>query len=221
VVTQLILRVSPATINEGASAQAAGVAALDDGTFSVLAGSNIQWLAPAFPLTAVSSGGQATAAAVWSNTTGWVTGRYFGVTGAGEVRVADSEPDNFGIYGADGIPDGWQVRWFGTNNPLGLAATTNSAGQGNRYAYVADLNPTNPASVFKIVGLSNGVSESIVFFTSSSNRSYLIEWTTNLQGGVWERIPGAIPEKGNGGIFPLRNTYSVPSLFYRIQVLAP
>ncbi len=220
-VTQLVVRIAPKIVNEGASAQAGGVAALDDGTFSVLAGSNLVWVTPAFPIATLSPDGKATATAVWSNTTGFVTGRYFGVTGVGEVLVVDSDPDNYGIYGADGIPDGWQVRWFGTNNPLGVATATNSVGQANRYAYIADLDPTNPASVFRIVGLSNGVSESLVFFTSSANRRYMLESTTNLQGGGWEKLSGAMPEMGNGGVFVLRNSRLETPCFYRVQVVAP
>lgn len=219
--TQLVVRLAPVTVNEGGSIQAEGIVGFDDGTVSVLAGINILWLAPAYPITSVSSSGQARAGAVYSNMPGRVSGSYRGVAGGGDVLVMDSDPDNYGVYGADGIPDGWQVRWFGTNNPLGLATATNSAGQANRYAYIADLDPTNPASVFKIVGLSNGVSESLVFFKSSANRRYVLESTTNLHGGVWERMPGATPEMGNGGVFALRNIRVGTPCFYRVQVVAP
>jgi hypothetical protein len=46
---------------------------------------------------------------------GRVSGCYRGIAGGGDVLGMDSDPDNYGIYEADGIPDGWQVRWFGTS----------------------------------------------------------------------------------------------------------
>jgi hypothetical protein len=219
--TQLVVSLAPAMVNEGESNQAAGIIGFDDGSVSVLAGSNILWQAFAYPVVAVSSSGVASAGAVWSNMLGRVSGSYRGIVGGGDVLVMDSDPDNYGIYGTDGIPDGWQVRWFGTSNPLGVATATNSFGQDNRYAYIADLDPTNPASVFKIVGLSNGVSESLVFFPSSANRRYVLESTTNLHGGDWASLLGTTPEMGNGGIFALRNTHKSTPCFYRVQVCAP
>ncbi len=61
--------------------------------------------------------------------TGTVAGVYQSTTGSLLLVVVDTDNDNFGAYAADGLPDGWQVANFGTNNPAQGApdAATNSS----------------------------------------------------------------------------------------------
>lgn len=219
-VTNLFVIVVPASVNEGSGLQLSGLAGLDDATVLALAGSNIVWAVPVFPIASITPTGSATAAIVWSNTYGVVTGAYLGANGSGLVLVLDSNPDNFGIYAGDGIPDWWQVQYFGTNNPLGMASATNSTGKNNLYTYIADLNPTISTSVFEVVAVSNTTPSKLVYFTSSSNRVYALLWTTNLVSGTWTNLPGATPVAGNGSIFSLSDTNTVALRYYRVQVQA-
>jgi hypothetical protein len=216
-VTNLFVIALPSSVNEGSSLQLSGLAGLDDATVLALAGSNIVWTTPGFPIASISPAGAATAAIVWSNTSGVVTGTYLGINGSGMMLVLDGNPDNFGTYAGDGIPDSWQVLHFGTNNPLGVASATNSTGMNNTYAYIADLNPTNPASVFEVVAVSNLPPNRMVYFTSSSNRVYALLWTTNLISGAWTNLSGATPVEGNGGILSLSDTNTTALRFYQIQ----
>lgn len=217
-VTNLAVTASPAATNENATSQLGGIAGLDDATVTVLAGSNILWSAPGFPISSISAAGLATAMSVYSNTFGTVTGCYLGMTGSG----MDSNPDNFGSYAGDGLPDGWQVRYFGTNNPLGMACATNCTGQNNLYTYIADLDPTNPASVFEVVAVSNQPPDRVVCFrTTSTGRVYRLLYATNLVSGVWTNLPGATWTPGLAGQMSLCDTNAAAVRFYRIHVQVP
>ncbi len=91
-----------------------------------------------------------------------------------------------------------------------------------REAYIADLNPTNAASYFRITAISNRPSSCVVCFPSSSNRLYTMNWCSNLVNGVWTNVPGAGPRYGVGGSDWMQDT-NLPSevMFYRLQVELP
>jgi hypothetical protein len=220
-VTNLAITAAPGSVSEGGSSQLSGIAGLDDATVVAVEGSNIVWSAPVYPISAVGADGVASAAIVYDNASGVVTGRYLGVAGSGLILVLNGNPDNFGLYAGDQVPDDWQVRYFGLNNPNGVASATNATGQNNLYAYIADLCPTNPNSCFEIIAISNRTSTNAVCFFSSSNRLYRLEWTTNLIGGVWTNSPGAIPVSGSGSLFWLNDTNAASPRFYKVSVRLP
>ncbi len=221
-VTNLLVIASPVAANEGSVLQLTGLAGLDDGTVSALAGSNILWATPGFPIASITPAGAATAAVVWSNTYGAVTGGYLGVSGLGLVLVLDSNPDNYGLYAGDQVPDWWQVRYFGVNNPLGMAGATNCTGRENRYTYIADLDPTDPASVFEIVAISNQPPSRVVCFrATSTGRVYRLLYAPNLVGGVWTNLPGEMPAPGVAGQMSLCDTNAAAVRFYRVGVQVP
>ena len=220
-VTNLAVSAAPASVNEGRISQLSGLAGLDDGTLVVVEGSNVVWVTPAYPIGTIGADGSATMANVYADTSGVVTGRYLGVAGSGVILVLDSNPDDYGMYANDQIPDAWQVRFFGTNNASGCASATNATGQNNLYAYIADLCPTNPNSCFEIVAISNRAPTNAVCFLSSSNRLYRLEWTTNLIAGVWTNTPSVVPVAGNGGLFWLTDTNAPSPRFYKVSVRVP
>lgn len=212
----------PAAISEGSTGKLSGIATLDDDTVNVLSGGDIGWGTVAYPLASVTPEGLLTTASVYDNTGGVVTAFYLGVSTSAYVTVLDTSPDNYGIYGGDQVPDGWQVLYFGTNNPNGVASATNSTGQNNLYAYTADLDPTNPASVFEIVTVSNQPTDRLVFFrTASTGRLYRLLYATDLASGVWTNLPGALPAPGLAGQMSLADTNAAAIRFYRVQVQVP
>ena len=135
--------------------------------------------------------------------------------------MLDTDPDNYGIYAGDGVPDWWQVTYFGTNNPSGVASATNCTGQNNLDTYTADLNPTDPASRFLVVAASSLPPDEWVYFPSSTNRLYTLLWSTDLVAGAWTPVPDATPVKGNGDIFCLGDTNAAFPLFHRVKVQVP
>lgn len=219
--TNIAISATPWIMMEFSSAQLDGLARLDDGTVTVLNGSDVKWMPATFPLVTITPGGAITSAAVYADSSGAVTGAYLGVAGAVAILVLDVYPDNYGIYATDQIPDSWQVRYYGTNNPSGLASAIASNRQTNLDNYIADLVPTNPASKFVIITTSNGPTSRLVSFPSSSNRVYMLKWSTNLMNGTWSDIAGQTPVDGSGSVMTLSDTNSTPSRFYRVGVALP
>jgi hypothetical protein len=210
----------PASVNEGGTSQLRAVARLDDDTALALAPDEVGWGPAAWPVASIGVDGVLLAAPVYADATATVTGRLGEVVGTVAIRVTDGNPDNYGLYAGDTIPDGWQVRYFGTNNPLGMAGEDAShTGQNNLYKYTADLDPTNPASIFQIVAASNAV-DWRVYFPSSTARTYTLYYTTNLLAATWTNVTMQSGIAGWGGVMALTDT-NATLRFYRVGVHVP
>ena len=86
--------------------------------------------------------------------------------------------------------------------------------------YVADTDPVDPESVFRITGAGLPPSGSLEF-DSSTSRWYRVLVCSNLPDGVWSDVPGLAARPGAGGpdAFPVSNP--VPYLTYRLAVAPP
>jgi T5SS/PEP-CTERM-associated repeat protein len=91
----------------------------------------------------------------------------------------------------------------------------------NGQEYIADTDPTNPASYFSITAVSN-LTPLTVYFISSSNRQYTLNWNTNWIAGASMNVPGQGPRIGAGGADRMQDTNAttVPG-FYRLDVRLP
>ncbi|MEI6644873.1 MAG: FG-GAP-like repeat-containing protein [bacterium] len=121
----------------------------------------------------------------------------------------------------DTLPNEWETKYYGgtTNaNPDALAANgVNTV----REAYIADLNPTNAASYFRITAVSN-LPPWTVYFEASAGRRYTLSGVSNLSSGAWSPVPGAGPRPGTGGADKLSDTNVPPrGPFYKLQVELP
>jgi hypothetical protein len=109
-----------------------------------------------------------------------------------------ANPDSDG----DGMPDAWELLYFGdpTNGVAG--AHGDSDGASNLEEYYAGTNPTNPASVLKatIVGKGGGAAQVVVAYPtvqaagdgySGLTRTYDLEADSNLATGSWQGVAGA------------------------------
>ncbi len=86
--------------------------------------------------------------------------------------------------------------------------------------YIADTDPTNGASYFHIVAVSNR-SPLTVFFEGSPNRLYTLRKSTNLMEPRWTDVPGQGPRFGSGPADSMLDTGVTPHQFYRIVVELP
>jgi hypothetical protein len=127
---------------------------------------------------------------------------------------------------ADGMPDWWMWKHFMHLTAMAedRSRATDSAdgtGTSNLFKYVADLDPTNPLSVFQIVAFSNRPPNRIVWFLGSSNRVYTLNWSTNLASGSWANVPGQANVIGSGSLTSLSDTNVASSRFYQVSVQVP
>jgi hypothetical protein len=123
---------------------------------------------------------------------------------------------------SDGIPDGWTWSYrlnpadpnLAAGNPDGDAHTTFQE-------WVADTDPTNALSCFRIEAIALGPPTTLQF-SSSSNRYYTLTCTTNLPSDpLWQDVTGQVGVAGSGGLDSLTDTNAAAGKFYRIQVNTP
>jgi hypothetical protein len=225
-VVSITVTSTPSIVNEDATSQLSGTATLDDNSVSVLPGSDIAWASAVYPLASIDSNGLAMASSVYATTNGAFSGFYLSGSSTGLVAVIDSNPDNYGSYSGDGIPDSWQVQYFGTNNPNAAPGVdVDGTGQNNLFKYVAGLDPTNPSSIFVLQIASvtgQPTQKNLIFNPEFSGRTYTPQFRTNLVSGAWA------PLAGIGGPVTNVNQVTVTDLgatqaqkFYRIDISLP
>jgi hypothetical protein len=215
----------PAQVNETATSQLSGAATMDDASVTALAGTEISWSTPSWPIQLITAGGVATTAVVYTNLPGNFSGRYLGVLGSGSLLVVDSIPDNYGTYAGDGLPDSWQNQYFGLDNPNAAPnKDVTGTGQNNLFKYTAGLDPTNPASVFRFrVAAVAGqpTQKNLIFSPRYDGRTYTPMYRTNLLSGLWMTLT-------NTNTSDISTTRTVTDLsatttqkFYRINISIP
>jgi hypothetical protein len=225
-VVSITVTSTPNIVNEDATSQLSGIATLDDSTVSALAGSDVVWNSVAYPLASINGNGLATAASVYATTNGTFSGFYLGGSGNSTLEVVDSNTDNYGSYANDGIPDSWQVQYFGLNNPNAApTADPDGTSQNNLFKYTAGLDPTNPASVFvlKIASVTGQPAQkNLIFNPEVSGRTYTPQFRTNFVTGSWATLTGI------GGPTTNINQVTITDLnatqlnkFYRIDISLP
>ena len=124
----------------------------------------------------------------------------------------------------DGIPDEWEND-HGLSASVSNAPTADSDGDGRPDVdeYVADTHPTNGASFFPMVVVTNPPAGAMVLVVNptSTARVYGVRWTTNLLSipQLWTLVP---PEKtGTGAAVSFTVTNDGPGRIYRTGVRLP
>ncbi len=221
-VTGLVLNSAAPSVNETATLQLAAWQLLDDESTLAVAVNSVAWSVVSGPVTGIDSGGLATADVVAQDTPATVQGMHGGFTGMLNLTVLDTIADNFGTYGSDGLPDDWQVQYFGPNNPdAGPGVVTDGSGLTNLFKYTAGLIPNNAVSTFNTgTGPVTGQpgQRSISFGPTFSDRNYTIKFSTDLLN--WNTLSG--PTAGNDGTMSFTDTNAGgPRKFYRVQIIKP
>jgi len=94
--------------------------------------------------------------------------------------------DDFNIAGtaAPLTPyESWLVDYFSTTSVDDSALSSNGVNT-IREAYIAGLNPTNPAGLFAISGVGAQSGSMVLSWNSVSGRFYNVYWSSNLLGGA-------------------------------------
>lgn len=212
-------------VSEGGTLQFAAVQELDDATFLPLAAASVTWSVASGPLTSVSPTGLAAAGLVYQDTAAAVSGSFGGFTATLPITVQNVNPDDFGSYAADGLPDGWQVQYFGVGNPQAApGADASGTGQTNLFKYTAGLDPTDPASRFTLEiepVIGQAEEKEIVFTPVFLDRTYVVEYSTDLVGGVWLPLAGG-QASTLGAVRTVTDPAAPgPAKFYRVRISKP
>lgn len=220
-VTALQLSASPLTIDETGTRQINGAQLLDDLTTIAVPPGSISWSILSGPLSSISTGGVATAGAVYQNTPASVQGVHGGVTGSLGLTVLNTIADNFGSYGGDGIGDDWQVQFFGLNNPNAAPLLDpDFDGVLNLLEFATALNP-NAASIVPMQTVKNGANLEFTYPRATAalaqGLSFIVEWSDTLPGTSWsilgvtetilsdngtvQQVKATVPAGSNGSRF--------------------
>jgi hypothetical protein len=185
--TNLLLHAEPSILNEGATSRLSATALLDDGTVSQLDGKDLFWHAASGPVASIDAQGVLTAAHVYQRSSARIEGRHPGKIAFIDIAVVDVGDDDFRLYAHDGLPDLWQVQYFGENSPDGVASgDADGDGQSNFAEFVAGTSPTNAVSRFQLelVTLPNQPAQKYLFFSPRlDDRSYTVEYSLDLGAG--------------------------------------
>ena len=119
---------------------------------------------------------------------------------------------------ANGIPDGWALAYGFDPTLAGTASLAGSNGCTLLESYLADLNPTNPASILAIINLTT-VSNSVhLSWIGGSNAYQYLECSTNLLAtNQWTAIFSNLPPTASVVTNVDAGAGMAGNLFYRIR----
>jgi hypothetical protein len=116
----------------------------------------------------------------------------------------------------DGILDTWE-RAYGLNTSSNNAdIDSDNDGRSDFEEYIADTDPTNKSSFFK---LDLSPSDQTVSWHTSSNRLYTLRSSTNLT--EWTIVPQVSNMPGTDGTMVFTSESSAPRLFFKMSVALP
>lgn len=216
---------SSTNVSEGMSLTLTATASLDDATFLVLPTNQVIWSVASGPIQQITSSGLATADRVFQNTPAVVQARCEQYTSQLTVTVVDVGLDDFGIYAGDGVPDAWQVQYFGLNNTNALrTADPDADGQDNFAEYLCGTAPLDPNSRFRLgiaVAAGYATLKQITFTPWLTNRVYHLEYSTNLATGLFTPITNAALVDLGASHAILDTNATARMKFYRIRTALP
>ena len=198
-VTGLQISASPTTVNEGAIRQLNAAQLLDDDTIINLGPETVTWNVMAGPFTGITTGGLATAGQVHEDTVATAQGSFAGAIGQLDLTVNNITDDDFGSYAGDGLPDDWQVQYFGEDNAdAGPNVDADGDGDSNLYEYHARLLPNDPTSFLSIT-LTPDATEGDALLTLSPGKagvSYAVSTKDSLLDADWIPLTAIVGSDG-------------------------
>ncbi len=117
----------------------------------------------------------------------------------------------------DGLPDWWEQINFSGATLADAAADTDGDGAVNLDEYRAGTSPLDPASLFRIVGISPAGANYLVEFSTVVARSYAVERSADLVSGTWSTVTNGIGGTGTTvGVIDPDMTLTTQR-FYRVR----
>jgi hypothetical protein len=188
---------------------------------STMHGKDLFWHAASGPIASIAAQGLLTSAHVYQRSSARIEGRHPGKIAFIDIAVLDAGNDDFRLYAHDGLPDLWQVQYFGENNPDGVASgDADGDGQSNFAEFVAGTSPTNADSRFhlELVTLPDQPAQKYPFFSPRLNdRNYTVEYSLDLGAGFKPLTNNPQLDFGETRVV-LDSDASEPRKFYRVKI---
>ena len=116
---------------------------------------------------------------------------------AGRANIANP----FDING-DGLPDAWQLQYFGSLNDPNAAPTADPDGDGfdNLQEYVAGTNPQDATSFLKLDSATSAGSGININFVAVAGKTYSVLWKDDLKNGTWLKLADVPAQHVSGSV---------------------
>ena len=88
----------------------------------------------------------------------------------------------------DGLPDHWELRYFGNALVANPGADSDNDTLNNLEEYIAGTNPVDPLSYLKVNRVRPGLGVTSIEFSAVSNLTYTVQFSDGLQPVVWQRL---------------------------------
>ena len=133
-------------------------------------------------------------------------------------HVASTLLDSVG----DGIPDWWRALYFGgdgamTNARSCATCDADGSGQNNLFKYLADLDPTNPASRLAIISIVASNQDVHLAWIGGSNAWQCLETSPSLASSNWVAVYTNIRPAPATNVVVNNGAVAATSLFFRIS----
>ena len=141
-----------------------------------------------------------------------VTSRYrydpaHNLLGIGHVEDSDG----------DGLPDYWEIKYFGNLTTTDGTGDQDGDGLTDLEEYLAASDPTSASSSFVFYGSPPSPTTFIVRWASASNRTYTINYTTNLMESFSVLATNVV---GTPPVNEYSHTIAAFHTFYRVELEA-
>ncbi len=223
-VTGITLSAPQSTVVEGTTIQIEAFEVLDDNSLALVAPQSVTWSVLSGPLASVSTSGLATAATVYQDTAATMHASHLSFQASFALTVLNTGTDDYGSYAADGLPDAWQVQYFGANNPnAGPNVDADGTGQNNRFKWIAGLNPIDGSRFLTtVLPLPGQPSKMRLSFSPVvAGRTYTVEYNDAPLSGAWHALTG-FSQADNGITRTVTdNTATGTHRFYRVAIGMP
>jgi len=123
----------------------------------------------------------------------------------------------------------WQEQYFGCTNCPQAAANADPYGKGmsNADQFLAGLNPTNPASLFRVISIVPQSGDVVVTWTAGAGRTNAVQASQGDSSGNYTSVfsdvsgPVIIPGSGDAttNYTDSGGATNVPSRYYRIRLV--
>jgi len=113
----------------------------------------------------------------------------------------------------------WQVTHFGSTNNPAAAPGFDADGDHmtNQQEFMAGTNPNDPNSLLRVVRVSRSGSDSVISFSTVTNKNYALEYRASFGTHGWTNLLSNL--SGNGGIVVVTNSgAALPAAYYRVRL---
>jgi Tol biopolymer transport system component len=119
----------------------------------------------------------------------------------------------------DGLPDDWELAYFGTLDPDGTG-DFDGDGHTDLQEFLAGTDPTNAGSVLRVLTVTSLGGNTTILWSATPGKNYQVQFKTNVTQTGWTVLPGLITATGSSASRLDNSGGAGGQRYYRV-VLAP